>query len=259
MTEKNRLEILKYEKGRLSALTRAVVREFPLRLIVNGRELATLIVSPHQLDRMVAGFLRLQGFIRELDDLLSCGICAESGRADIRIRGEVPERLTPILTSGCGTGITFSLPETGKKSRPEGVPAQLSPAAVFRSMQELVQRAEQYRYHGGMHSAAISDGRSLLLYAEDVGRHNTIDRLAGEALFRRLDLRGMLLVTSGRVSSEMLAKAASLGIVVVASRTSVTDLAVRMAEQAGITLISYLRGDSFEICTHPERLTIHTP
>ncbi len=255
MKVENKLEILKYEKGRLYAVTRAVVREFPLRLIVNGRELAILIVSPHQLDRLVAGFLRLQGFIQNLDDLLSFGICADSGRADIRIRGDVPEQLMPVLTSGCGAGITFSLPETMKKPSPEDMPAQLSPAAIFRLMQELAQKAEQYRNHGGMHSAAVGDGRSLLIYAEDVGRHNAIDRLAGEALFRHLDLRGMLLVTSGRVSSEMLTKAACLGIVVVASRTSVTDLAVRMAEQAGITLISYLRGDSCEICTHPERLT----
>jgi len=84
--EENKLQILKYEKGHLSTVTRAVVREFPLRLIVNGNELATLIVSPHQLGNLVTGFLRLQGFIEDLDDLLSCGICIDSGRADIRIR-----------------------------------------------------------------------------------------------------------------------------------------------------------------------------
>ncbi len=118
MEQENRLEILKYRKGSLRAVTRPVVREFPLRLSINGRELAVLIASPHQLNYLVAGFLHLQGFIRNLDDLLSLGICSEYGKAEIRLRGEAPERLTPTLTSGCGTGISFHLP------RPE----ELSPA-----------------------------------------------------------------------------------------------------------------------------------
>jgi FdhD protein len=255
----NRFDILRYEKSRLRPVSRPLVREFPLRLVVNGRELATLVASPHQLNFLTAGFLRLQGFIRDLDDLLTLGVCADFGRADVRIRGAVPERLTPTLTSGCGTGITFALPAVDGRGEAPPCPRatqRVVPTAVFALMQELARHAEQYRSHGGIHSAAVGDGRTLLLYAEDVGRHNTLDRLAGEALFRGLDLRGKLLATSGRVSSEMVAKAARLGIALIASRTSATDLAVRMAEEAGITLISYLRGDTFEVCTHPQRLAV---
>ena len=104
------------------------------------------------------------------------------------------------------------------------------------------------------YSAAVGTAEDLLLYAEDLGRHNTLDRLAGEALFRGIDLEGTMLVSSGRVSTEMVAKAARLGIVLFATRTSPTDLAVRMAEQAGITLAGYLRGESFDVYSHPERL-----
>ncbi|MCM2359628.1 MAG: formate dehydrogenase accessory sulfurtransferase FdhD, partial [Geobacteraceae bacterium] len=102
--------------------------------------------------------------------------------------------------------------------------------------------------------AAVADGGSLLLYAEDIGRHNTIDRLAGEALFRGIDLNGKALVTSGRVSSELAAKAAFLGVSLVASRTSPTDMAVKICRAAGIVLVGYLRGGRFTVYSHPERL-----
>jgi FdhD protein len=245
--------IYQFKNGGLTTKERPVVQEYPLKLTVNGRELATLIASPHQLNFLVSGFLRNQGFAETLDDFLQLGICADFGDAQVRLKREIPEQLKPTLTSGCGTGISFSLPQSSPVgTRDEAV--AFGPDEVFALMKELHRRAEHYRSHGGIHSAAVGDGRRLLLYAEDLGRHNTLDRIAGEALFKGLDLTGRMLVTSGRVSTEMVAKAARLGIALIASRTSPTDLAVRMAEQAGITLIGYLRGDSFEVYCHPGRL-----
>lgn len=248
-----------YKNGALTSDARPVAREFPLRLTVNGRELATLIASPHQLNFLVAGFLRNQGFVEVLDDILQLGVCAEFGAAQVRLRGEIPERLQPTLTSGCGTGISFNLP-TGSATlpRPAATRQRVAPTAVFHLMRELQQRAEQYRSHGGIHSAAVGDGEKLLLYAEDLGRHNTLDRIAGEALFKGIHLAGKLLVTSGRVSTEMVAKAARLGIPLIASRTSPTDMAIRMSEELGITLIGYLRGESFEVYCHPQGLAAPT-
>lgn len=247
-------QIYRYAKGQLEAIERGVVQETPLALEVNGRELATLVASPHRLNFLVAGFLRLQGFIHSLDDLQALGICAEQGQARVRIRGEVPQQLKPTLTSGCGTGISFELPNAPVAGASSS--ARFSPGQVFALMRELAARADNYRSHGGIHSAAVGDGTELLLFAEDLGRHNTLDRIAGEALFRGIDLTGKLLVTSGRISTEMVAKAARLGIALIASRTSPTALAIRMAEAAGITLIGYLRGESFELYSHPERLAL---
>lgn len=254
MKEQAGKKIFRMAKGELEAAERDVVQEFPLKLTVNGRELATLIASPHQLNFLVAGFLRNQGFAGNLDDFLQLGICSDFGVAQVRLKGELPERLKPTLTSGCGTGISFSVPQVTPLQTAVQASATFSPASVFELMQELHRQADHYRNHGGIHSAAVGDGRRLLLYAEDLGRHNTLDRIAGEALFKGLDLTGNMLVTSGRVSTEMVAKAAGLGIALIASRTSPTDMAVQMAEQAGITLIGYLRGDSFEVYCHPQRL-----
>ena len=121
-------------------------------------------------------------------------------------------------------------------------------------MNELTQKADQYRSHGGIHSAAIGRNGKLILYAEDLGRHNTFDRIAGEAFFKGINLAGADLVTSGRVSTEMVAKAALMGISVIASRTSPTDMAIKLCDQSGICLIGYLRGGSFTIYSHPEAI-----
>lgn len=102
-------KILFYRNGAVQSEEAAIVREFPLALTVNGRELATLITSPHELRFLVAGFLRLQGFVREIGDFDMLSVCEDFGIANVQIRGELPKRLKPTLTSGCGTGITFAL------------------------------------------------------------------------------------------------------------------------------------------------------
>jgi FdhD protein len=239
----------------LEPTSASVVNEYPLLLIVNGREIATLIGSPHDLRFLVAGFLRLQGFVSSLQDFEMFSVCEEFGTANVKIKGELPERLKPVLTSGCGTGITFTLPTaaTVEVSPPADRPPR-SPRQIFSLMNELTKKADQYRSHGGIHSAAIGRNGALILYAEDLGRHNTFDRIAGEALFKGIDMAGAELVTSGRVSTEMVAKAALMGISVIASRTSPTDMAIKLCDQAGICLIGYVRGGSFILYSHPEAI-----
>ncbi|HEY5521892.1 MAG TPA: formate dehydrogenase accessory sulfurtransferase FdhD [Desulfuromonadaceae bacterium] len=239
----------------LEPVSASVVNEYPLQLIVNDREIATLIGSPHDLRFLVAGFLRLQGFVSSLQDFDMFSVCEEFGTASVRIKGELPERLKPVLTSGCGTGITFTLPTVN--SAVLSPPVHLlprSPRQIFSLMNELTQKADHYRSHGGIHSAAIGRNGKIILYAEDLGRHNTFDRIAGEALFKGIDMTGAELVTSGRVSTEMVAKAALMGISVIASRTSPTDMAINLCDQAGICLIGYVRGGSFTVYSHPEAI-----
>ncbi|HEY4745534.1 MAG TPA: formate dehydrogenase accessory sulfurtransferase FdhD, partial [Desulfuromonadaceae bacterium] len=246
--------MLRYDKGITTPMGDELPAEHPLKLTVNGREIATLVASPHELRFLVAGFLRTQGFVREAGDFLTLAVCDEFGEARVHIRGELPERLTPVLTSGCGTGISFSL--TAGPARPAAPEIRFAPAALFAMMREMARLSERYGRHGGVHSAAVSDGERLLFHAEDLGRHNTIDRLAGKALLTGVDPAGSLLLTSGRVSAEMAAKAASLGVAAIASRTSPTDMAVRICRETGIGLVGYVRGESFRIAACPERFLL---
>lgn len=248
--------VLRYDGRRFSPVENRPVREFPLSLTVNGRDLATLIASPHDLPFLVAGFLRTQGMVETADDILALSVCGDSGVAHVRIRGEVPARLKPVLTSGCGAGIAFRLPRSSRpRERPfEGAVSLLAPGDVPRMMDELAERSKRYRAHRGIHSAAVRDAHGILLHAEDIGRHNTLDRIAGEALLGNIDLSGTILLTSGRVSSEMAAKAALLGVALIVSRTSPTDLAVRICEESEITLVGYARGGRFQLYSHPWRI-----
>jgi len=243
-------EIYTFSKGVLCHQESEVVAEYPLTLHVNGKEIATLIASPHDLRFLVAGFLRLQGFVESVQDFLALSICSDFGAASVTIRGEVPERLKPVLTSGCGTGIAFHLPKVQPRLTGRGV---YSPESIFLLMEEMSRRSERYRAHGGMHSAAVGKG-AVFLHAEDIGRHNTIDRIAGEALLKGISLAGTMLATSGRVSTELVAKASLLGIELVASRTSPTEMAIKMAREAGITLVGYVRGGRFNVYSEPQRI-----
>lgn len=241
-----------YRDNCLQPVRTGVVSEYPVQLIVNGREIATLIGSPHDLRFLVAGFLRLQGFVSALSDFEMFSVCDEFGTANVKIKGELPERLKPVLTSGCGTGISFSMPAAISPPQTAEQKYRIQPAHIFSLMEDLAKKAAHYRSHGGIHSAAVGRSGRLMLYAEDLGRHNTFDRIAGEALFKGIELSGCELVTSGRVSTEMVAKAALLGIKLIASRTSPTDMAVKLCEQADICLVGYLRGTSFNVYSHPE-------
>ena len=246
--------MLRYEKGRISEQPDDLPIEQPVRLTVNGREIATLVASPHELRFLVAGFLRTQGFVRDAADILMLGVCSDSGAASVSIRGELPERLTPVLTSGCGAGISFSL--AAGPARPAAPECRFTRSAVMGMMREMAVLSERYGRHGGIHSAAVSDGERIIFHAEDLGRHNTIDRLAGQALLNGVDLAGTLLLTSGRVSAEMAAKAASLGVAMIASRTSPTDMALRICGENGIGLLGYVRGDSLRVYAAAERLLL---
>jgi FdhD protein len=172
---------------------------------------------------------------------------------------ELPSRR--IVTSGCTSGVSFGayLDELdGLRLPPDGV--RLEPARAYALLRELYDRAELYRQSGGVHTTLLADpsggvgAGGVLAVAEDIGRHNTIDKLRGTALIRGFETRGMMLVASGRISSEMLLKAAIMGVPIVASRTSPTQLAVTLGERLGITVIGYLRSASMNVYTHPGRV-----
>lgn len=252
--------VLRYDGRRLVPVAYTPMPEFSIVLSVNGAPFATLIASPHDLHYLMAGFLRLQGVIRTPADLLSLTVSEREGSVSVRVRGEVPERPSPVPLHGLDGEIDHLEPDTsGRKVQLPGSGPFFRPEAVIRTMGLLTRSEEGRREAGGMHRAAAGDGERLLLFAEDIGRHNAVDRVAGEALLKGIDLSGRILATSGRVSSGMAAKAAFLGVSTVVSRSSPTDPAIRICGELGITLVGCVRGERFNVYSHPDRISTTGP
>ncbi len=231
-----------------------VVQERPLALYVNGQELVTLLCTPSKLEALVVGFLSFEGIIGTLDDIQSLTVLDEDGYADVRLTSDFVPPRRRVHTSGCGGGITFSLETHGSAALEDN--STVDPGSLFPLIKELYLEAHSYRESRGIHAAALAEGGKLLIVTEDVGRHNAIDKACGEAMLRGIPTTGKIMLATGRISSEMLRKGAHMGTPIVVSRTSATTLSIDLAKRLGLTLIGYVRGDSFYVYSHPERLVL---
>jgi len=243
-----------YRDGTLTTLDKGPPPERAISLIVDGEELATIACSPIRVIALALGFLRVEDIIQRAEDVALMEVCDEETVVKVRLAPTaraVPHDRKRILTSGCGRGVTFSLDvvavEGGMTVRPEQLMAW---------MEELLDKAAGYKEHGGTHTAGLFGRDGLELLVEDIGRHNTVDRIAGEAILGDLDTRGKAILTSGRISSEMLVKASRLGCGIVASRTSPTELAVSLAIEANIALCGYVRRDQLRVFHDARRLAL---
>jgi FdhD protein len=235
----------KLRGGRVEETSGEVVREHPLTVYVNGERFLTLLCSPMQLEALVVGYLWMEKVIAGLDDIDRLDVSPVDGRADVALRHAVTLPTERVLTSGCGGGITFRIDHrlfprlhSSLRVRPEQLSAR---------MKDLFAAAVHYQASRGIHGAALSDADRLLVVAEDVGRHNAVDKIKGEALLRDIETTDRILLSTGRVSSEMLLKAVRMGVPLVASRTSPTEMAVALAEQLGVTVCGYVRPDGLNL------------
>ena len=246
-----------FSGGRFQPKDIPVVQEGPLSVYVNGQELVTLLCTPSKLEALVVGFLAFEGIIRGLEDIQSLTVLDEDGYADVRLTSDFVPPRRRIHTSGCGGGITFSLETHGSAAMEDN--SSVDPRSLFPLIRELYVDAQSYRESRGIHAAALADGEKLVIVTEDVGRHNAIDKICGEAMLRGIPTTGKVLLATGRISSEMLRKGAHMGTPIVVSRTSATTMSIDLAKRLGLTLIGYVRGDSFYVYSHPERLVLPKP
>ena len=224
--------------------------EMQFTIYVNHQELVSILCTPVKLNCLVLGFLSAAGIISGLSDVASMRVCEEEALADVMLVNpefQLPTKRT--LTSGCGGGAAFKM-----QGRVVDSDLVVTPAEVLSLMKQLQEQMDLYQHSGGMHASALSDTASLLIVAEDIGRHNTFDKILGECLLRGQSTRDRLLLGTGRVSSEMLLKAAEMQTPVVVSLTSPTERAISLAGDLGIALVGYARGNRLSVYSHPERL-----
>ena len=230
--------------------TKLVVLESLLPLIINDERWLTVLCTPIKLRYFALGFLYNEGLISCLDDVLDLRI-DQPPAVTIRVQLcnqslELPHERT--LTSGCGGGITFV--DLVAAREPVRTSIRVTAEQISDLMDQLVAAvADDYSRVGGFHTSGLSDGHRLLVIATDIGRHNTLDKVAGECLAGNISMNDRILLTTGRVSVEMLAKAARMQVPVVATLNSPTHLAVELARAWRITLVGYARGAQMHVYT----------
>jgi len=239
-----------YSSGEWSRSLTAVPQEMALTITVDSHELLTILCTPVQLEELVLGFLYSEGIIDKKNDISILRICQEDALAEVTLNKpefKMPEKRA--LASGFGRGTTFS-----KNIPPVESDVSISPSEILSLMKQLEESAVLHRYSGGVHAAALANSTGLLVMSEDIGRHNTLDKIVGYCLITEVSTVDRVLVATGRISSEMLSKAARMRIPIVISRSSPTDRAISLAQEFGITLIAYVREDRFSVYSHEERV-----
>ncbi len=234
------------------AMDGLVIGEATVSLTVNGEVWLSFTCTPQHLDALAVGFLFNEGIIQKAEEIAAIDVCPKGSNVDVWLRRSVPRPTEWLRTSGCTGGVTtvHSMVSSPIETKNE----QISPEALLSLMDQLLESQELYHEAHGVHCSALSDGQKLHLTAEDIGRHNTLDKLAGRVLLENIRISPVIVLTTGRVSSEMLQKSARLSALAVVSRTSPTSMSVAMADSLGITLVGYARRSGFTVYTHPERL-----
>jgi FdhD protein len=251
-----KFEVTRITRDGLVKTEKALTEEIPLTIEVNGNELATVLASPSYVDDLVKGFLFTSGMIAEVSEIKSLYIDQERFRAVAEIEGDPRDFVFKrIYTSGCGKGVIFHNPidVIGKTSLPDGF--EVAAGNLISLMKTFMKSQPEYADTGGIHGAGLASSNEIFVIREDIGRHNAIDKVIGASLVSRTDMWESVLMTTGRISSEILSKVLRARIPIVAALGSPTNQAVKLAKVTNITLVARLKGGTGEIYSAEQRIT----
>ena len=212
--------------------------------------------TPVNLEALAVGFLYNEGIIEKMDEVEDARVCEHGDNVDVWLTHSAEQPTSWRRTSGCTGGVTAVDLLTKPDVSLSGSSFRVDPDAIGRLIELLLESQSLYRETGGVHTSALSDGEKILLSAEDIGRHNTLDKIAGLCLMKNIWPENRILITTGRISSEMLQKSARLNAPILISRTSPSSLSIEMAKRYGITLIGYARKHRFNVYSNSHRVGI---
>ena len=256
LTPQKAIQYERYEFKKWEHFDAETIVEAPVSLTVNGQVWLTFMCTPVNLEALSLGFLYNEGILQSMDEVEDVRVCEHGDNVDVWLNHAVEQPTSWRRTSGCTGGVTA----VDLLARPDvsfrGDQPRLSPETIGQIVELLFASQTLYRETGGVHTSALSDGEKIILVAEDIGRHNTLDKIAGLSLLNHLWPENRVLITTGRISSEMLQKAARLQAPILISRTSPSSLSIEMAERYGITLIGYARTHRFNVYSNGQRLDL---
>lgn len=236
----------------------AVAAEALLTVQVEGVGSFALLCTPAEAEALAIGFAYCEGLIASIDEVLDCVYRPQSATVGLRLESCQPPAAgrNLIVTSSCGLCGSRNIDRLLSGAVTCGDSLRAGRALLTGVVQEMHRRQELFRRTGGTHAAAIFDARGALLsMAEDLGRHNALDKAIGKCLMQRVPTAGCGVALSGRVSFELVAKAARAGIEIIAAVSAPSSLAVEAAARCGITLCGFVRDDRATVYTHPHRVS----
>ncbi len=237
-----------------------VVKELPVTIVLNNRELVTLLCSPIDLKYLAIGFLFSEGLLRSKAEIER--IIVDERRGVVRVKTKGEREFTDdlifkrMITSGCGRGASFYSAADAQGQVKVESQANISVDEVLALAKEFQHRSQIYRATHGIHSAALCDTKNILVFNEDIGRHNAVDKVFGECFLKDIATDDRIVFTSGRITSEILLKVAKRNIPLIISKSAPTTLGVKLAHDLGVTLIGFVRGGRMSVYTHGWRIVI---
>ncbi|HIH73988.1 MAG TPA: formate dehydrogenase accessory sulfurtransferase FdhD [Methanosarcina sp.] len=258
----NTVPCIKYDNGSMVPSSHEVVMEVPLAVFVNGRHALTAMVSPTMLEEFVTGFLYTEKIIRKLEDIDSLRI--EEKKDKDKEKDSAPALSVSVLTkdpfsimlsgktvlSGCGGDTSYVDAERLPKIQSD----LATDVSIIKSIMKETLVSDLHTRTGGIHIVGLFGQDGKICVIEDIGRHNALDKAIGYGLKHGVDFSSTVVTCSGRLSSEMVRKCLMANIPVIASRGATTTLAINMAEQAGLTIVGFVRSQKMNIYTGAERI-----
>ena len=231
-----------------------VARETTFTILLNKKKLVTLNCTPEKYKYLGLGFLYTSGVLQRKEDIISLDIDRDQGLMDIRIEG-----ISPSSEDIISNNILIEIYQQPEKQRSKfsfvDNSLKIKGNLVYSLISEMQKRADFFKLTGGVHSCALADKNgSIILFSEDISRYNTIDKILGEAFVNNISTKDKIILTSCRITSDILTKIAVGRVPIIISRAAPTDKAIELAQRIGITLLGFVRGERMNIYTHPERI-----
>ena len=252
------LPVKRITKEGESSTEQVVAREILATIFLNDQELVTLLCSPKDLNYLAIGFLVSEGLLNSRDEIKKIEVDDWLGVVRVETEGGlVPDgRLFAkrLIASGCGGAATFYSVDDATIPKVESQ-MRISADEVFALVNKFQHSSEVYLVTHGVHSAALCDRESMLVFNEDIGRHSAIDKIFGKCLLEDISTENRLIMSSGRITSEILHKVARRGIPTIISISAPTSLGVKIADELGITLIGSVKGKKMNVYTNDWRLS----
>jgi len=237
-----------------------VATEVPVNIYVNDQYVVTLFSLPTQLKELGVGWLLTQSIVKSIDEITDVQV--KENRVKVRCIEKIRARIKAtkamkMIDSSCGSTAEDFLSLVDRVTKPfVNSDYKVKAEKVLQFAKALNDNSTLFKLTGGTHSAALFQREKLVAFAEDVGRHNAVDKVVGEAALNRVDFSRCVLVSSGRQPADMILKAARVGVPIVAAIAGPLHSGVEAALKTGVTLICFVRGQRMNVYSFPERVEV---